>query len=131
MRVVFDTNIFVSAFAIPGGLAEKAIMRIIEGRDVLILSREIIDELLSTLARKFSKDTEELSRVAVYLDEIAILIKPSKSLSILKDTPDNRILECAVEGMADAIVTGDKALLRLKNYEGIRIISLREYVSSS
>ena len=130
MRVVFDTNIFVSAFVIPGSLAERAILRIIEGKDVLLISREILDELLSILSGKFSKDVEELCRIALYLDEIAIPIKPSKRVNILKDDPDNRILECAAEGRADAVVTGDKALLQLKSYRNIRIITLREYVHS-
>ena len=130
MRVVFDTNIFVSAFVIPGSLAEKAILRIIEGKDVLLISREILDELLSILSKKFSRDVEELSRLALYLTEIAITIKPRKRVTILKDDPDNRVLECAVEGRADAVVTGDKALLQLKSYRNIRIITLREYVYS-
>ena len=130
MRVVFDTNIFVSAFVIPGSLAEKAILRIIEGKDVLLISREILDELLSILSKKFSRDVGELSRLALYLTEIAITIKPRKRMTILKDDPDNRVLECAVEGRADAVVTGDKALLQLKSYRNIRIITLREYVYS-
>ena len=130
MRVVFDTNIFVSAFVIPSSLAEKAILRIIEGKDVLLISREILDELLSILSKKFSRDVEELSRLALYLTEIAITIKPRKRVTILKDDPDNRVLECAVEGRADAVVTGDKALLQLKSYRNIRIITLREYVYS-
>lgn len=53
MRVVFDTNIFVSAPARPGGRAEHALVRVIEGRDALILSKPIILETLSVLSRKF------------------------------------------------------------------------------
>jgi predicted nucleic acid-binding protein len=47
---------------------------------------------------------------------------------ILKDEPDNRILECALSGEADIIVTGDKEMLKLKECEGTRIISLKEYL---
>lgn len=46
MRVVFDTNIFISALVIPGSLAEKAVLRIIEGKDDLVLSTDIIKEVL-------------------------------------------------------------------------------------
>jgi len=49
MKVVFDTNIFISAFVIPGSQAEKAVLRIIEGKDVLLLSKRILDELLSVI----------------------------------------------------------------------------------
>ena len=130
MRVVFDTNIYVSALVFPGGSAGEAMLRIIDGRDTLLVSREILDELLSTLSRKFSRDAEQLSRVAVNISEIteAVTVKKEKRLNVLKDSPDNRILECAIEGRADLIITGDKEMLRLKSYGGVRIISLRQYV---
>lgn len=128
MRVVFDTNIFISAFAIPGSLAEKAMLKIIEGGDILVLSKEIINEVLSVLSSKFSRDKEGLSHVAVILSELGELAKPTQKISIFKDDPDNRILECAIHGKADALVTGDKEMLRLREYSGIKIISLKEYI---
>jgi len=45
----------------------------------------------------------------------------------LKDEPDNRILECAIYGEADLLVTGDKEILQLQKYKGVKIISLKEY----
>ena len=131
MRVVFDTNIYISAFVIPGSRAEVAIRRIVEGSDILILSRPIVQELISTLSRKFSRDREELAHMAVFLAEISELCRPRKKIAILKDEPDNRILECAMAGKADAVVTGDRAMLSLGQYQGIRILSLKEYLESS
>ncbi len=128
MRVVFDTNIFISALVIPGGQAEKAILRIIEGRDVLLLSKRILDELLTVLSTKFSRDKEEISRVAVIVSEMAERVEPSERIKVLNDDPDNRILECAVSGNADVIVTGDKGLLRLGGYQKLKIVSLKEYL---
>jgi putative PIN family toxin of toxin-antitoxin system len=128
MRVVFDTNIFVSALVIPGSQAEKAVLRIIEGTDVLLLSKEILDELLSILSTKFSRDKEEISRVAVILSEVAEWVETSEEINVLRDEPDNRILECAFSGDTDIIVTGDKELLRLKRYKETEIISLKEYL---
>jgi len=128
MRVVFDTNIFISAFIIPESQAEKAILKIIEGKDSLVISKEIIHEVLSILSSKFSRDGEALGHVAVNLSEIAELVHPIKRIRIFKDEPDNRVLECALIGKAEAIVTGDKEMLKLKEYRGIRIISLREYL---
>jgi putative PIN family toxin of toxin-antitoxin system len=124
MRVVFDTNIFVSAFIIPGSLAQKAVLRIIEGEDVLLLSKEILDELLYILSTKFSRDREEISRVAVILSEMAEWVRPTLRISVLNDEPDNRVLECAVFGKADVLVTGDKEILELRKYEKTKIISL-------
>jgi putative PIN family toxin of toxin-antitoxin system len=128
MKVVFDTNIFISAFVIPGSQAEKAVLRIIEGRHVLLLSKGILDELLTVLSTKFSRDKEEISRVAVILSEMAEWVEPSERIKVLNDDPDNRVLECAVSGTADVIVTGDKELLRLRGYEKTKIISLKEYL---
>lgn len=128
MKVVFDTNIFISAIVIPGGQAEKAISNMVEGMDTLLISKPIINEVLSVLSRKFSQDSEAVSRVAVYLSELAIIVHPKKAVHVLKDEPDNRILECAISGKADVIVTGDKEMLELDEYSGIKIISLREYL---
>lgn len=128
MRVVLDTNIYISAFVIPGGQAEKAVIKIIESEDSLIISKEIIDEVLSVLSSKFGRDREALSRIAVYLSEIAELVRPTEKVNILKDEPDNRIIECALESKADVIVTGDKEMLKIKQFHGIRVISLKEYL---
>jgi putative PIN family toxin of toxin-antitoxin system len=128
MKVVFDTNILVSALVFPGGRADIALRRIIEERDRLLLSRAILDELLGKLARKFSRDAEELAHVAVFLSDLSIVVKPRRKLSVLADEPDNRILECAVTGGADAIVTGDKALLELKTFRKVKLLSLRTYL---
>jgi uncharacterized protein len=130
VRVVFDTNILVSALVFPGGRGEAALLRIVEERDQLLLSKPILDELLRVLATKFSRDAEELARVAVFLSENATTVKPRRRLQAVKDDPDNRILECAVTGRAEAIVTGDKDLLDLREYGGVRILSLRDYLGS-
>ena len=128
MRVVFDTNILVSALVFPGGQGEAALRRIVEETDQLILSRPILDELLDVLGRKFARDVEELAHVAVFLSEIAVIVAPKRRLHVVKDDPDNRIIECAVASRADAIVTGDKALLALKNYGNTRMLTLRSFL---
>jgi uncharacterized protein len=129
VKVVFDSNIFVSSLVIPGSQAEKAILKIIEANHSLLISKEIINEVLTVLARKFSRDREAISRTAVYLSDLAIMVRTTRRIRVLKDEPDNRILECAVAGGADLIVTGDKAMLRLKQFEGIKILSLKEFLA--
>ena len=130
MRVVFDTNIFISAFVIPGSQAEKAVSRIIEGRDELVISPDIIKEVLSVLSSKFGREREALSHVAVILLELGEFVRPDQRVRVFRDEPDNRILECAAFGKADLIVTGDKEMLRLKEYMGVKIASLRDYLES-
>lgn len=128
MKVVFDTNVLVSALALPGGSGDDALRRIVRGEDSLAISRPIVDELLAVLARKFSFDREALARVAVFLADLGEVVEARQSLSVLADEPDNRILECADAAAADLIVTGDRAMLAQGEFRGIRIVSLREYL---
>ena len=128
MRVVFDTNIFVSAFALTGSRADTALKRVIDDIDQLVVSKAIIDELLTVLARKFSRDADELAHVAVFLSDLARVVRPRGRIDVLQDEADNRILECARTGKADLIVTGDKDMIELGSYREIKIISLRDYL---
>ena len=102
--------------------------KIVEGEDSLAFSRPILDELLSVLARKFARDREELARVAVFLSNLGEIVEPVESLTVLADEPDNRILECALAANARLIVTGDRAMLALGEYRGVRIVSLGTYL---
>ncbi len=128
MRVVFDTNIYVSAFILAGSSADRAMQRIFDGHDTLLISKPILDELLTILARKFSRDADVLSRTALLLTELAELIQPNEIVSVFDDDPDNRILECAIAGQAKAIVTGDKAMLAVEISHGVRLLSLSTYL---
>ena len=128
MRIVFDASIYVSAFVIPGGQAEAALLKAVEGEAQLVVSRAIIHELLEVLARKFGRDPEELAHVAVFLAELADVVRPRRTLKVLRDDADNRILECALAGQADVIVTGDRAMLARGEYQRVRIVTLREFL---
>jgi putative PIN family toxin of toxin-antitoxin system len=128
MRVVFDTNILVSALVFPGGQGDAALRRIVEGTDELVISKAILDELLEVLGRKFARDGEELAHVAVFLSEIATVVAPRHRLRVVRDDPDNRVLECALTGRAEAIVTGDKALLALEEFRGTAVVTLAAYL---
>jgi hypothetical protein len=64
----------------------------------------------------------------VFLAEVSTLVKPARRVQVLRDDPDNRILECAAAARADLIVTGDEALLALGEHAGVRIVRLAEYL---
>ena len=102
--------------------------RIFDGHDTLLISKPILDELLTTLARKFNRDADALSRTALLLTELAELVQPNERVSVFDDEPDNRILECAIAGRAKAIVTGDKAMLAVEMSHGVRLLSLSAYL---
>ena len=100
-------------------------------RDLLVMSRAILDELLDVLSRKFARDAEELAHVAVFFSELAIVVAPTRRVRAVQDDPDNRILECALAGRAEVIVTGDKALLALKSFRNIPLVTLRAYLGDA
>jgi putative PIN family toxin of toxin-antitoxin system len=129
VRVVLDTNVFISALVFPEGQAARAVHAAAADRYQLLISQPIIHEVLDVLARKFDRDAEALSRVALFLADLGERVEPRRRLRVLRDEPDNRILECAVAGGAEAIVTGDRAMLALDSYEGVKIIPLRQFLA--
>lgn len=128
MRVVFDTNIYISAFAIPGGMAEEAYLSAILGKFELLTSIPILTETARVLQTKFDWSEDKTHALMQAIARVAAVVKPVMTLDILEDEPDNRILECANEAQADLIVTGDRHLLALKTYQGVKLTSLAEFL---
>lgn len=131
MRIVFDTNVYVSAFAAPNSKSSFAVRLAARGHFELVSSPAILEELFGKLGGpKFGFSRAELEEAASDVRQIVTLVEPAGRLSVLQDEPDNRILECAVESGASAIVTGDKDLLALGSYEGIGIMTVAELLYS-
>jgi uncharacterized protein len=129
LKVVFDTNIYISAFVIPGGNAEKAYLKAIESDFELYTSIAILAELANKLDEKFGWEKHKIEQLIKSISNLAIVLKTKPWLHIVLDEPDNRILECAEKANAKFIVTGDKHLLKLQNYESIKIIRLSTFIS--
>ena len=127
MKVVFDTNIYISAFLIPGGNAEKAYVHAIDGDFELCTSVAILTELGRTLEKKFSWEKQKIVRLITFISDLATVFKTTPWLRVVSDDPDNRILECAIKAEADFLVTGDKHLLKLGNYGNFEIIKLSTF----
>jgi hypothetical protein len=79
-------------FDISGKQADKAISRIIEGYDQLLIPKPIIDEVLGVLARKFPRDPEELARVAILLSDLSETVRPRRRIRMLKGGTENVLL---------------------------------------
>ena len=126
LRIVFDTNVYISA-ALFGQRAERVMQLASVGQIQLIVSEAILSELRRKLREKMAWPE---SRIQLFVDvilELAVLVEPTITLDIVPDDEDdNRILECAVAGEAGLIVTFDKDLLRLKSYEMIGIMTPRQ-----
>ena len=128
MKVVFDTNIYISAFVIPGGNAEKAYLQAIDGDFELCTSVAILTELARKLDEKFGWEKERIVQLITSISNFATVLKTTPWLKVLSDEPDNRILECASKAEADFLITGDKHLLKLKHYENFKIVKLSAFL---
>lgn len=132
IRVVFDTNIFVSSLLRKNGLPAQAIAAWRAHRLQLVTSPAIVAEFAATLQyprirRKYGVTDEEISALIDLLVADAVVVDGTIDVSgSVPDDPDDEIvLGCAIEGNADLIVTGDQHLLSLGAFRSIPIVTVR------
>lgn len=128
MRLVLDTNVIISALLFDG-LPEQLLLSTLGGLHELVLSPYIIAETTRILEDRFKVQPTNLKLLQQLLGE-AEIVYFQPFLNVVADEPDNRILETSIEGNANYLVTGDKLLLQLKEYRGIKIISVRDCVTT-
>jgi len=129
LKVVLDTNIYISAILFGGSCGE--ILRLAaEDSFKLVISKSIITEIEAVLKGKFKWSKMQISQTISYIKNIATVINPDISLSVIRNDPsDNKILECAFAVGADYIVTGDRNhLLPIKKFRGIKIMNSAEFL---
>lgn len=129
VKVVIDTNVLVSA-TLFGGNPEQILDSAEEGKIKILISEEILEEFKGVLQRKFGFSLDIVEITVSAIKEISTLVTPTQRLNVIKKKEDdNRILECAVEGKVQYIVSGDKRhLLPLKEYQGIKILSPAQFL---
>ena len=129
MKLVLDANIFISSFYW-GGNSEILINRIIEGIDELCISKEILNEVSSVMARpKFKTDQEIIDNYIKSIEKIGKKIVITGNIKdVCRDKDDDDKLECGINGNADYLITGDGDLLVIKKYQNIEIITPKEYL---
>ena len=126
-RVTLDTNIYVSALNFGGkpaqllGMAQAGTIRI-------DISDAIMAELIRVLREDFAWDGYRLHFMRQGLLKIANRVTPARTLKVVDDRDDDRILGCAVEAGSEFIVTNDKTILRLGEYGGIKIIRAVDFL---
>jgi putative PIN family toxin of toxin-antitoxin system len=101
--------------------------KVIDGDILLFTSLPIINEIRKVLIRDFSTPTEKVEEYVDIIVSNSVMVSPIETLEVIEaDETDNRILECAVSGKADYIVSGDKHILNLRKYSGIKIVKAAE-----
>ncbi|HVS47616.1 MAG TPA: putative toxin-antitoxin system toxin component, PIN family [Candidatus Dormibacteraeota bacterium] len=129
MRVVLDTNVLVSALVFPGGNPELVYRLVLEERIELVTSRTLLAELGSVLATKFGWESARVEQAIGQLARVGIVVEPTTTVAeIVADDADNRVLEAAAAGNAATIVSGDRHLLALGEWQQIPIQTPADFV---
>ena len=129
---VVDTNIWISAFVF-GGFPEKILNLVIERKIRSVTSRFILSEFERVTARKNFLISKEIKKASSIILENSILIEPISSLDLIAQKhSDNRILECALDGNVNYLITGDRQhLLPLKKMGPTKIVTVREFIEQT
>jgi putative PIN family toxin of toxin-antitoxin system len=130
MKIVLDSNIFVSSF-FWGGNPRKVFDRVTNGLDELFITDDILKEIKTVMSRKkFDADIKKVENYINIIESYSVKIFcKNVAEEISRDRDDNKILQCGLEGDVDFIITGDEDLLILKNYRNIKIINSKDYVN--
>jgi len=130
MRVVYDTNVIVSAVlkpgSIPASLVPLALGRVVD----LCYAPAMLAEYTEVLKRpKFGLNRRSVDRFLGDLLDAAVMVRPTRRVTHALDEADNRFLECAQEARAEYLVTGNKRHFPFPDFEGTKIVSPTEFVS--
>ena len=126
-RIVFDTNVLISATLWENSVAQKFLFKCIKENIQIFSSQEIIEEYTKILARDFDYTKPKIEEILEKILQFLTLVNPTKRVSVVKDDPDdNKIIECALESNAESIISYDKHLLKLKEYSGITVVRPEE-----
>jgi putative PIN family toxin of toxin-antitoxin system len=128
LRVTADSNIYISALHF-GGPPDDFLNLARAGSIHLTISDEIIEEVTRVLLVKFHWSPEAVALFRERVADFTERVTPTQKLNVIReDPPDNRILECAVEGKSEYLVTRDNDLLRLGCYQGTKIIKVADFL---
>ncbi len=130
MKIVLDTNALVSAIGWEGPPA-RILRACRAGQFFLLTSPQLLEELTRVLTyaklRVIARHPD-LPQILQWLHAPERIVFPRRTIEIVKvDPSDNRVLEVAVEGRAEAVISGDEHLLRLRIFEGIPIVNAASF----
>lgn len=130
-RVVLDTNVLISATVFPGSLPDRLVHLVLDGTLTGVTSPPLLEEYGGVLMKKFGFTSASAGKAKVLYQAACVLVEPRFVLTAVRQDPaDNRVLECAVAGGAEAVVTGDRRhLLPLREFRGIRIMTAAQCLS--
>lgn len=128
-RVVLDTNVIISSIFWKKGNPHKIVLLALEQKIQNFTSQNMVNELVKVLMFDFKQPDQFVERQVNLLLAYSQITEPKFKANIVPEDPkDNMIIECALSADADYIITGDKHLLKLKEYKGIKILNPKEFL---
>ncbi len=130
MKIVIDTNVLISAIFWTGK-PKQLLNKVRRGEATFLISEDLLNEFKEVLMRKdkpFKLSLEEAERVVTEMRGIAQIVHPNSQVVVCKDERDNKVLECAIDGRAEYVISGDLHLLGLKSFKGVKIISVTDFL---
>jgi putative PIN family toxin of toxin-antitoxin system len=134
MRAVLDTNVLISA-VLSSGTPYETYRSWQDGLFELIISLPLVSELQDVLARPHIREhvrwsSSRVDELFTAIQDEAVWVYPEHEINrVTTDPDDNRVLEAAVDGRADYIVTGDRHLLDLQEHGGIEIVTPAQFLA--
>lgn len=127
MKIVIDTNVLISA-AFFGGIPRKVIQAAVEEKIIACANKSIVDEYeeIKDEMLRYKKGTLRDDIFDSYLKKIK-MFESVAVVNVCRDPDDNKFIACAVDAKAIYIVSGDKDLLTVKNYDAIEIVTAAEF----
>jgi len=125
-RVTLDSNVYISALVF-GGKPKRLLDLAAEGVIISSVSRPILEEVKRVLLTKFLWSDDRVQEALSTIHAITEYVSPTEALAVVKEDPDDdRILEAAVAGLSEVIVTGDAGLLSLARFHRASIMTVSQ-----
>ncbi len=128
-KVVIDTNVVISAFYLPDSRSAEVVILARRKSILNFISPQILKEIERILQKKLLWDHAKTERAVKQIRNFSEMVHPQARLEVIVDDSDNRILECAVEGQAESIISGDRHLKDLKSFQGIKIVDSATFLA--
>lgn len=135
IRAVVDTNVLISALISKKPAYPLQVYHLIKSEDfLLITSPTILEELEDVISRKdliklHQRTPKQIQEILKEIVETSLIVPGLISVEVIKEDPDdNKFIAAAIEGQAEYIISGDKPLLNIKEYHGVKIISPADFI---
>jgi putative PIN family toxin of toxin-antitoxin system len=132
-QAVIDTNVLIRALINPLGAVAPVVVRLREGKYLLIYSEWLLNEFKEKIVEpqikvKYKLTDQAINDLLKLIERVGQKVNPTCTIKVCRDADDNHVIEAAIEGDADYIVTYDRDLLDLKSFESVRMITPREFL---